>query len=447
MDVLPPHLIVEILSRLNDPTDLVCCRLASKTLNSLSYEVRRISLLCSRNRYMKSRAPETRTLITPFKTIINNFIRSSRLLDSVTIGVFERSLVEMYDENELEGEFDDLYLTDERFIGEWLPFVCRRLRSLSISDFWSQSCWRRSETLSVISSHCHVLQELKLKNAWLSVDGLKPMLMLTCLTLEFIRLDDEDLNKINDCFPSLQVLNLVSVGGLKEPKIRLLHLKTCQWAVSNVPFSLTILAPNLVTLKLKCVRPKSLIIQAPLLSFLHLSLIDAGVFDVKDFPSIRVFKLESLNLSRLIVKFPFGKTVEHLTVNMPPSTKISRPLYFYSLFDIFPNLSSLALGPGAWSELELWYCREGLEGRVGMKGLKEIKAHLVVYDIEATLSCIFSLLDLCTNLVKVTLLIHRHVDSNTSSKLKLRCTGDYPKIRWKWGFWKEESRDIWGLLL
>lgn len=82
-----------------------------------------------------------------------------------------------------------------------------------------------------------------------------------------------------------------------------------------------------------------------------------------------------------------------------------------------------------------------------MKGLKEIKAHLVVYDIEATLSCIFSLLDLCTNLVKVTLLIHRHVDSNTSSKLKLRCTGDYPKIRWKWGFWKEESRDIWGLLL
>lgn len=57
-------------------------------------------------------------------------------------------------------------------------------------------------------------RELELKNAWLSVDGLKPMAMLTSLTVEFIRLDDEGLNRTNDCFPSLQVLNLISVGGL-----------------------------------------------------------------------------------------------------------------------------------------------------------------------------------------------------------------------------------------
>lgn len=56
------------------------------------------------------------------------------------------------------------------------------------------------------------LLELELKNAWLSVDGLNPMLKLTNLTLEFIRLQDEDLTMVNYSFPYLQVLNLIGVG-------------------------------------------------------------------------------------------------------------------------------------------------------------------------------------------------------------------------------------------
>nr|GFC00958.1 hypothetical protein [Tanacetum cinerariifolium] len=43
----------------------------------------------------------------------------------------------------------------------------------------------------------HNLAELEVKNAWLSVDNLNPMPMLTSLTFEFIRLDDEDLNELN----------------------------------------------------------------------------------------------------------------------------------------------------------------------------------------------------------------------------------------------------------
>ncbi|GJN05545.1 hypothetical protein PR202_ga23182 [Eleusine coracana subsp. coracana] len=76
------------------------------------------------------------------------------------------------------------------------------------------------------------LVKLGLRNAWLSVDGLKEMPNLTHLTLEFIRLNDENLDRLNECFPCLHTLNLIGVGGLKDPKIHLPQLKTCRWELT-----------------------------------------------------------------------------------------------------------------------------------------------------------------------------------------------------------------------
>lgn len=152
MDELPSHLVLEILRRLGDSADVARCRLVSKTFNTLSQEVRSINLFCTLSRYLKSRSPETKSQTTPFKTIFNNLVRNSRGVESVSIGV-EKSLGGLsYDD--VEDESDDLYLTDVRFVKEWLPKACGELRSLSISDFWIQSCWRRSEILALISSCC-----------------------------------------------------------------------------------------------------------------------------------------------------------------------------------------------------------------------------------------------------------------------------------------------------
>ncbi|GAV62186.1 F-box-like domain-containing protein [Cephalotus follicularis] len=319
MDDLPAPLVLEILSRLTDYSDLARCRLVSKTLNSLSHDVSSINLLCTLSRFLKSRSPETKHLTTPFKDIFKKLILDSRSINSVSIGV-EKSLAGLqYDD--VEDDSDDLYLTDAVFVAEWLPRVCGDLRRLSISDFWIQSCWRKSDILALISSCCHCLLEIEVKNAWLSVDGLSPMPTLTNLTLEFIRLDDEDLDKVNDCFPFLRVLHLVGVGGLKDPKINLLHLRTCQWTVSNAPLSLSICAPNLEKLILKF---KKLMVDS-----------------LKGAERVQVISLESL-------------------------------------FNVFPNVSTLTLGPGAWSEAETQFCTTGLEGETAMKELKEITAHLLV---------------------------------------------------------------------
>lgn len=443
MEDLPPPLLLEILSRLGDSEDLARCRVASKTLNSIARDIRSVNLQCSYDRYAKSRSPLTSSSITPFKEIFIKLISELEIVESVSMGVEKPLRYGAYDDT--EDEEADLYLSDEIFSMEWLPKVCGGLKSISISDFWVQSCWRRSDVLSLISSHCLNLSELDVKNAWLSVDGLNPMPKLTNLTLEFIRLDDEDLNKINESFPSLQVLNLIGVGGLKEPRIHLMHLKTCQCIVSNAPNSLAIIAPNLVKLKLICVKPKLLVIETPLLSDLHLSLETAGNFKVKGLQDLRRLHLESTELRNLLVTFPFGKTVRNLTV---VSTRWEVPVgvtksTFELMLNVFPNVSSLTLTPGAWSEFETYPGQGALESRLQLKGLKIITAYLTVNDIEMTISTIFSILENCTKLSDMALLIHRDVVSNVTNNLISRCMAHCSRVRWKWGLWKEETKDAW----
>jgi hypothetical protein len=104
------------------------------------------------SRYLKSRSPETKHLITPFKTVLKNLVLRSPNLESVSLGV-DRSLGGI-SFDDVEDESDDLHLTDFNFIQDWLPSLSKSIKSLSVSDFWVQSCWRRSQALSLISSTC-----------------------------------------------------------------------------------------------------------------------------------------------------------------------------------------------------------------------------------------------------------------------------------------------------
>ncbi|EEF32202.1 F-box/LRR-repeat protein At4g29420 [Ricinus communis] len=451
MEHLPEPILLEILTRLTDSTELARCRLVSKTFNKLIFsDIRSINLTCTLSRYLKSRSPNTKDQITPFKRIFNRLVNrsDSLVVDSVTIGV-EKSLCGItYDDVEEDEWSDDLYLSEVEFVKEWLllPRVCRELKFLSISDFWIQACWRRSQILALVSSCCHGLLELEVKNSWLSVDGLIPMPVLTSLTLESIRLDDENLSKVNHCFPCLKVLNLVGVGGLREPKIHLYHLRTCRWTVSNAPNSLSIFAPNLLKLELNCIEPRSLILETPLLSDFYLSIRKANKFKVKQLHDLKILQLESTDILSLIRLFPSNSSVERLTVDSPKyaiQTDEMIRLNLEMLFDVFMNVSSLTLLSAAWSDMEKCFLTNGLRHDMEMKELKEVIVQLVIQDIDVTLSFIFTILDKCTNLSDVGLLIHCEVDPNVASSLLSRCKADHPRIRWRWGMWKEGSKGTW----
>ena len=293
----------------------------------------------------------------------------------------------------------------------------------------------------------HSLLKLVVRNAWLSVDGLCSMPTLTNLTLEFVRLDDEDLSSINACFPNLTELNLIGVGGLKEPMINLSHLRTCQWSVSNAPLSLIICAPSLVDFHLKCIKPRLIVLEAPSLSTFNLSLETTDELKLKNCTNLECLQLsvECLSLGFLFSMFSHCKKVKRLTLDSVRRIERVQVIEFGldTMLDYFPNVSYLNLGPGAWRVMENSFQSGGLKDMIGMKTPKELVVHLVVYKVEFTLAFIFSVLDKCTKLLDVSLLIHRDVESYVASNLISACRSKFPRVRWRWGIWKEGIKDTW----
>ncbi|CAF2147982.1 BnaA01g07440D [Brassica napus] len=440
MDELPSELVVKILNRLNDSADLARSRVASKRFNSLWREVQTVNLLCTLSRYSKSRS----TSVTPFKTVFRNLIEDSRAVTSVSVGV-DKALSGMSFDDLIEDDSDELYLTDIEFVRLWLPRVCGGLEMLSISDFWIQSCWRRSDVLALVSSNCNKLVKLEVKNAWLSVVGLTQMPNLRHLTLEFIRLDDENLEKVNDCFPFLQVLNLIGVGGLKEPKIHFLHLKSCHWTVSNAPLSLAIVAPNLLELRLKCNKPKSLVLETPKLVKFYLSVENAEGVSFSELGELDTLEVISPDVYRLIRNTGFGNKVRKLAVDSVKLIEDSDRLKFGlgTLLEAFPGIGSLTLSHVTWSNIKTHFQSEGL---VHMKGtdtaLKRITARVQTSDY-TDVSFIRSILNSCRGLTDMRLMIHQDTETRVRDLLISACTMSNPRVRWSWGTWVEGGEDIW----
>lgn len=161
LEDLPSSLLIDILSRVRDAGDLAAARLASRFLRSLSLSVSAVALRCSHRRFLRSRHPATRHLVLPFKTLVlNNLSRLNSTLLDLSIGIEkpfaaaeEDGPMAVEEEEELD-DSDDLHLTAMDFVAGWVEIVGRRLRSLEISDYWIQSCWRRSEALAIISDGC-----------------------------------------------------------------------------------------------------------------------------------------------------------------------------------------------------------------------------------------------------------------------------------------------------
>lgn len=287
-----------------------------------------------------------------------------------------------------------------------------------------------------------------MKNAWLSVVGLTQLPNLIHLTLEFIRLDDENLEKVNDCFPFLQVLNLIGVGGLNEPRIHFLHLKTCHWTVSNAPLSLAIVAPNLLELKLKCNKPKSLLLETPKLVKFHLSVEDAEGVSFSEFHDLNTLELKSPDIYRLISNTCFGNKIRKLAVDSVKSIEQSERLKLGlgTLLKAFPGIISLSLSPRTWSNMETHFRSEGLVAMKGTGSLKQITARVQTSDhtdVHQTVSFIRSILDNCRGLTDMRLMIHQDKDPRVRTSLISACMMSNPRVRWKWGIWAEGGEDMW----
>ncbi|KAK3164128.1 hypothetical protein QOZ80_1AG0013050 [Eleusine coracana subsp. coracana] len=235
LDALPAAVLADILGRVADSGDIAASRLASRALLSASYLCPRVRIraadLARRRREGGGGTLSFRASSGNVATLLGSRLRSLELDAADGQGSPDDAM--WVEEGEFD-EADDLHLTSREAVTAWAATDAGPvLREVEIADYWPQACWRKAEALPLISHFCLNLVKLGLRNAWLSVDGLKEMPNLTHLTLEFIRLNDENLDRLNECFPCLHTLNLIGVGGLKDPKIHLPQLKTCRWEVSN----------------------------------------------------------------------------------------------------------------------------------------------------------------------------------------------------------------------
>ncbi|GKB74649.1 hypothetical protein Tco_0936061 [Tanacetum coccineum] len=156
MDKLPEPLFLEILSRFDDLADVSRCQIASKTFKTAYPHLRSINHQCTLKRYLNSRpstVSSSSQSITPIKTVFVNMISKLKVVETVRIGIDDDLLDLSYRDGE-DDQADDLHLTDGEFVKLWLPRVSGGMKSLSISDFWLQSCRRRSVVLSLVSSYC-----------------------------------------------------------------------------------------------------------------------------------------------------------------------------------------------------------------------------------------------------------------------------------------------------
>ncbi|KAJ0799712.1 putative F-box protein AUF1 [Helianthus annuus] len=336
--------------------------------------------------------------------------------------------------------------------------ACCRVASKAFNKFFQElrsikllCSWCR--TSGSISSSCfkksHNLAELNLRYAWLSVRNLNPMPMLTTLTLECTILQDQHLNQLNKCFPNLQVLELVGVDGLKDPKIHLLNLQTCHLDFFTDPSSLTLITRNLIKLRIKSSYLAAIHVDAPMLSHFRLRLNTfthvAEIFTPKSFENLKTLWLESFCIGSLLSEFPITKTVQNLTLgsgkNAPTNAGDSK-LTLGKVFTIFPNLSSLCVKSSAWSELEACSNPEGWDILDGSKGLKTIYAYLMLVDPSLTFSYVACVLDQCIGLSVVSLLTHVVVDTKFKSFMS-KCMVRWPRLKWRWGIWSEYVKDTW----
>ncbi|KAM0921038.1 hypothetical protein ACQ4PT_006978 [Festuca glaucescens] len=438
---LPPLILANILSRVTDIRDITACILASRALFVAAKQCPRIRLDAA-TRTRRLREDRGGVKGTAFCTLAGNVAALlGSHLRSLAVNASEgQSCVDdaMWVEEGESDEADDLHVSSLKSVIAWAATAAGpTLQEVEIVDFWRQSCWRKAEALPVISHLCHNLLKLVLKNAWLSVDGLKIMPNLTHLTLECIRIEDENLSKLNECFPSLQILNLIRVGSLKKPKICLSQLKTFCWEVStNEPTSLAIYAPNLVYLELKCVRPENLILETPSLSTLKLTIDKlCPTVQVDGLVSLKSLRIESLDLDSLLQLFTSDRDIRSLDIELPDSADYS-DLYgaveLDYLVQLFARINEVRLSPRFSCELMrlLVLCAD--------YEFPSCLEKLVVHLPESFITdCPFvPLLRNSASFCKVTVLFHADTSDAVCQAAASLWPLSFPKMMWQWGTWQ-----------
>ncbi|KAL7591497.1 hypothetical protein Lser_V15G32890 [Lactuca serriola] len=208
-----------------------------------------------------------------------------------------------------------------------------------------------------------------------------------------------------------------------------------------VNYHVTVITPNLMTLKLEFTSTTAIYVEAPKLSHFHLFIYHLmGEFTIKSFENLKTLFLESTSVIRsLLINSVLTQTVENLSLTGHEWGVGDFKFTLQDLFCAFPNMTSLCFSPWSSSKFEVLYGPWD-----GNKGLKTFRGYLSVVDHSFTFPMIASVIEQCfISLVDVSLLFQCHIAPCVSRGFIDRCRARWPKVNWRWGMWGEGMEDCW----
>lgn len=165
----------------------------------------------------------------------------------------------------------DFWLTDPRFLRQWLPGMGSTLQHLCIVDYGQQDITHRSTIIKTLSESCKQLKSLELRNMYIDTSDCEEMPMMTSLTLRSVKVDGEALQHINDKMFKLQTLALLGVFGAQRGNLTFEDISAIYLGLSTPANIIEMNLPKVQKLQIKTQCPRQLIITAPALKYVAIN--------------------------------------------------------------------------------------------------------------------------------------------------------------------------------
>ncbi|KAG6541675.1 hypothetical protein Mapa_016940 [Marchantia paleacea] len=463
-DYLPEAMIGEILSRLPDMRDLARAQLVNTCFRESSAYVKYVKFLCRQRNVRRGAGQNGECPVKPFKEIVTSKLKTVKCVERLRLEIEDEMQANRYKEE--NNEKNSLWLSENKFVKEWVPLVCATLQNLTVIDYGQQAIFHPTPLLQHLAQHCKHLRTLELRNMFLDCspnqcgttkDQVKENRLkgVSTLTLRCVKLTENGLKDLNEVMPNLRTLTLVTVVGLKDAWFKSDHLQVLCLGLATKVKSVWLEVKQLIKLQLKMACPEQLRVKAPNLRCLAVCMDKRpdtkvefeGVKDLREllmgaseFSTLHDLCKDNKQLEKVFLDVPcmafednggWKGVLPHVNLkNLPDMKRIT---------SFCTQLHTLSVGPGLWHALEQDMTKNPDVFCPTWPNLTRLILHLIVQDMDVSMKLLKALVDAIPTLKTLEVYVHKDskVDTQEFQQLKETVKKLVPRVDLKLDSWKK----------
>ncbi|KAL2632236.1 hypothetical protein R1flu_016922 [Riccia fluitans] len=457
LEDLSDDLLGEIVSWLPDARDQARVERVSTRFRKSCKLVKTVKFLCRMKNVQRCTGPNAKH-VTPFKDIVMSKLVHLTCVERLRLEIEDEMQASRFKEEVIEK--NSLWISDDKFVLQWLPPVSANLISLTIIDYGQQAIFHQTMLLQHLSNFCKNLQFLELRNMFLdcaptacsTADQMKPTRLsgVKVLTLRCVKLTENGLKDLNDCMPNLITLTLVTIVGLRDARFKSDKLKVLCLGLATRVKSVKLEVNALTKLQLKMACPDELRVEARSLQCLAVCMDKRqdAIVEFKGVNKLRELlmgasefstldKLCSANpgLEKVFLDVPcmtfeddggWKAVLSHVPLNLPNMKHIKIKC---------TKLHTLSIGPGLWYSLEQDTKTNPETFSPTWPVLTTLILQIIVQELEVSLKLFRGLLESIPSLENLEVYVHK--DSNMELEEFGPLKELFPTVQWKLDWWKK----------